>query len=122
MEIPNKNIIQLNMEDDDVKKLLADIKKGDPRCRFKFGDRMYKARMIAREELSPVGTKGTIVGAIWKTDPTAADKDAYWIAWDGFEFVTVSVGRRLENLNEPPRLNVKVKLVGKDGIVYLCTE
>jgi len=103
MKIPKKNIIPLEMSDADMKRFWEMIQKGDPRCRFQPGDRVYKARSIEENELTPIGTKGTVIGAMYIDDTTAIDKDAYWIFWDGNPMAITSVGRRLEKLDEPPQ-------------------
>lgn len=114
-------IIPVEMEDDKFEEFKSRMRNGDPRCRFQYGDRVFKARLIEEEELTPIGTKGTIVGSFW-IEEHELYKDAYMVIWDGGSIATASVGVRLEKTGEAPVRNIETKWVDKDGGMYLVID
>lgn len=103
MKIPKKNIIPIDVEQENMKRFLENAQRGDPRCRFQPGARVYKARNFEEKELTPIGTKGTVIGALYNDNPNTEEKEAYFIFWDGNPMAILSVGGKLEALDEPPQ-------------------
>lgn len=95
-----KHILGLEGPDDEVNAFIARIKKGDPRCSLKVGDRVVKVLKLEAEELNPIGAKGTVVGSMYMDDPKSQDKEAYWVKWDHHPIVSTTLGRRLNKLLE----------------------
>lgn len=114
--------VYMELEESDLLRWIAAIKKGDPRCRFQHGDRVYKARKMEEDELTKIGARGTVFGSMWNIRSRDINKDAYWVIWDNGPIVVTTVGSRIESLNEPPRFGLKVKFVEENGATMLYQD
>ncbi len=84
-------MILIDMPDDKGLALIEYIKKGDPRCKYKVGVPVIKIAEDPNGDITPLGTKGVVVGSAYNPEMEDGSRALYWVKFEGTPMVTTMV-------------------------------